>query len=378
MDNPQAFKHHISAATVQELAARLSSALPDFDGEAFARLAQSELDDLELKARLKHIARAARLTWTGPVGTLIAALPVACDAAHDPAGRGAALSGWPVWALLQIVEDHGLPARDESLAAMHALTPLWSAEFAIRPFLRADPERTLRVLHTWAQDPNEHVRRLASEGSRPRLPWGGRLRRFDDDPAHTLPVLERLRSDPALYVRRSVANHLNDLAKRHPDRVVEVLTRWQREIPCDETTWLTRHATRTLIKQGHRGALALRGFAPPALSVDAFTVSPAVLELGDALQLHAALTAHAPAAAAGDAQRWAVDFVVHHVKADGSRSPKVFKWREVRAAPGAVVRLDKSHRIRPITTRRYYPGEHVVELQVNGRVFARQRFVLKT
>ncbi len=358
------FKHKISAQTIAALAPRFAELLPGFDADAFRTHALDGLETLALKARLKQVARAARGAWSGPLTELIEALP-------EIAAQSPALTGFAAWPLLQVIEDHGLPARDASLAAMRALTARWSAEFAIRPFLRADPVGTLAVLQRWATDPDAHLRRLVSEGSRPRLPWGGRLARFDADPNHTLPLLEQLRSDPSLYVRRSVANHLGDLAKTHPDRVVAVLSRWQREVPGPETTWLVRHAARSLIKQGHRGALTLRGFEPPAIVVDAFAANPAVLRFGGQLQLHATLRSTAP-----NAQRWAVDFVVHHVKAKGDRAPKVFKWREVRAAPGAVVQLKKNHAIRPITTRRYYPGLHRVELQVNGVVLAGADFTL--
>ncbi|MCO4762673.1 MAG: DNA alkylation repair protein [Myxococcales bacterium] len=364
MSETKKFKDEISPATNAQFGQRLQAALPGFDGDAFIRDADADLDALALKARLKHVARAAVLHWPGPIGELIGVLP-------DVASRAPAMGGFSVWPMLQIIEDYGLPARNESLAAMVALTPMWSAEFAIRPFLEADQTATLTLLTQWAASPDEHVRRLVSEGSRPRLPWGRQLRRFVADPSHTLPLLELLRTDPSLYVRRSVANHLNDIAKDHPDRVVEVLQRWQREVPSPEMTWICRHATRTLVKNGHRGALALRGFGPPSLVVESFAAAPKTLQFPGQLALETRLRATAPTA-----QHWAVDFVVHHVRQNGARTQKVFKWREVRAAPGAVVRLDKRHMFKAISTRRYYPGLHRVELQINGAVFAGADFTL--
>ena len=365
MSDTKLWKHQISLTTLETLAPRFASQLPGFQVQSFLRHGGAGLDDLELKARVQQVAAAARGAWPGPLAQLIAALPLV-------GARKPALSGFSVWPLLQVIEDFGLPVWQESLAAMHALTGRWSAEFAIRPYLRADPERALAVLQRWAADPDEHVRRLVSEGTRPRLPWGEQLVLFVSEPEHTLPLLELLRADPAEYVRRSVSNHLNDIAKDHPDRVVDVLGRWQREAPGPATTWIVRHASRTLIKQGHPGALALRGFARPAVVVEAFDVGPDPLDFGGRLQLHATLRG-----AAKESQRWAVDFVMHHVKANGGRTAKVFKWREVTVAPGAVVSLDKAHAIRAISTRRYYPGLHRVELQVNGQVLAGADFTLQ-
>ena len=360
-----AFKEHISAATVATLAPRFATHLPGFDSAAFMRSAADGLESMELKARIKHLAAAARGAWGGRLSELIAALPEIATSEPE-------LSGFPVWPLLQIIEDYGLPARDESVAAMAALTGRMSAEFAIRPFLRDDPGRTLALLQRWATSSDEHLRRLASEGSRPRLPWGAQLRLFIADPSHTLPVLELLRADPSLYVRRSVANHLNDIAKDHPDRLLEVLSRWMREAPSAETTWIVRHASRTLIKQGHPGALSLRGFPPPAAAVERFEVTPATLDFGGRLQLSAQVRCTAP-----ESQRWAVDFVIHHVKANAGRTAKVFKWREVTAKPGGSLSLHKTHAIRAISTRRYYPGLHRVELQINGQVLAGADFMLR-
>lgn len=364
MTDSKKFKDQISVHTVEELAGRFAGQLPAFDVIGFQTHAMEGLEDLELKARLKQVARAARGAWAGPLDELIAALP---RVAIEPTE----LHGFAIWPLLQVIEDHGLPARQASLDAMLVLTERWSAEFAIRPFLRADPARTLALLKSWTAHPNEHVRRLVSEGTRPRLPWGGKLRKFDDDPKHTLPLLELLRTDSSAYVRRSVANHLNDLTKRHPDRVVEILKRWRGDDSSQETAWIVRHASRSLIKAGHRGALALRGFAPPSVVLESFSVGPNPLIFGDTLTLQTTLRA-----TAAESQLWAVDFVIHHVKASGGRTPKVFKWREVRAAPGAVIRLDKRHPIRPITTRRYYPGAHRVEVLVNGLVLGGGNFVL--
>jgi 3-methyladenine DNA glycosylase AlkC len=163
------------------------------------------------------------------------------------------------------VADYGLdPAHnggrdpfEASMKALHELTRRFTAEFAIRPFLIAQEARTLASLMKWTRDPDPHVRRLCSEGSRPRLPWGLRLQSFVRDPRPTLPILEALKDDPELYVRRSVANHLGDIAKDHPDLVLDLCARWLKGAS-SERKWLIRHALRYPAKKGSKAALKLR------------------------------------------------------------------------------------------------------------------------
>ncbi len=164
-------------------------------------------------------------------------------------------------ALCDFVARQGLEDPDFSLEALRDLTPYGSAEFAVRPFLVRDLTGTVRTLTRWAEDENEHVRRLASEGSRPRLPWGLRLAALVQDPEPTGPILDRLQDDPSLYVRKSVANHLNDIAKDHPDRVIARVSAWDRDRP--GTAWIVRHALRTLVKRGDARALKSVGSHRP-------------------------------------------------------------------------------------------------------------------
>lgn len=209
-----------------------------------------------------------------------------------------------------------------------------------------------------------------SEGTRPRLPWGMRLQALVEDPSPTLPLLEALKDDPEEYVRRSVANHLNDIAKDHPGVVVEVARRWWSE--GDETRRrLVRHALRSLVKQGHPGALAVLGFGAPSVVVR-WRADGVVVLGGAPLQLEAVLRSTSK-----KKQRLLVDFALHHQKANGKTSPKVFKWTERELAPGETVTLTKAHAMRPVTTRRYYPGLHAAELMVNGRSMGMVAFQLR-
>ncbi|HSI57065.1 MAG TPA: DNA alkylation repair protein, partial [Ideonella sp.] len=254
--------------------------------------------------------------------------------------------------------------------ALHALTQRFSAEFAIRPLLRDHPALVLETLGRWTRDPSPHVRRLVSEGSRPRLPWGLRLQSLVNDPSPTLPLLRALQDDSSEYVRRSVANHLNDIAKDHPGVVALWLEQFLPEAP-PERRALLRHASRTLVKQGDPRVLGAWGLGAAFKGDAAWRVAPEAAPLGSSLQL--ALTLHSRAR---QAQTLVIDYAVHHVKANGSTSPKVFKGWSLSLAPGETRELRKQHSLRPITTRRYFPGWHQVDVMINGKRWAEAGFTL--
>ncbi len=183
-----------------------------------------------------------------------------------------------------------------------------------------------------------------------------------------LPLLEQLRDDSSEYVRRSVANHLNDIAKDHPELIAELAREWMQGAPLTRQK-LLRHACRTLIKQGHRATLAVFGWQPVTLSEVSFSVSPQAIVLGQCLQLQAQLTATR-------SQPVVVDFAIHLLRANGSTSVKVFKGRELQLQAGQSVVWQKQHAIKPVTTRRYYPGRHRVDLLINGECVASSQFEL--
>jgi hypothetical protein len=214
------------------------------------------------------------------------------------------------------------------------------------------------------------VRRLVSEGSRPRLPWGLRLQALVRDPTPTLPLLAALQDDPSPYVRRSVANHLNDIAKDHPALVVDWVRR-HRPDAGQARQALLRHASRTLIKGGNPAMLAAWGLGDRWRGELSWSVAPARLRLGQSLTLSLGLRS-----SARQAQRLVVDYAVHHVKADGGTSPKVFKGWSLELGPGEARELVRQLPVRPVKTRRHHAGRHVVDLRINGRVVAEAAFDL--
>jgi 3-methyladenine DNA glycosylase AlkC len=380
----EAFKNLIHPGTVALAGEHLQRAWPAFDRKAFERQALRGLEALEFKARAMQLADALEATLPADFDAACTVLeaslapPLALDAAGEPVnlatGRGAedqpGLTGWVLWSAGEFVARRGLPHVPRALACLHAVTQRFTGEFAIRPFLQHAPAATLHTLTQWVHDPSAHVRRLVSEGSRPRLPWGLQLKALVADPTPTLPLLRALQDDPSAYVRRSVANHLNDIAKDHPGLVASWVQE-HRSSAHPQREALLRHASRSLIKQGHAPTLHAWGLGQGLQGQASLAVSPGSVAVGAGIELSVTLQSSAAAE-----QALVIDYAVHHVRANGSSSPKVFKGWKFSLAPGEHRTLVKRHSLRPVTTRRLYPGEHRIELLVNGQACAHASFDL--
>jgi len=250
------------------------------------------------------------------------------------------------------------------------MTKCSSSEFGIRFFLIAFPEKTVSVLSQWIKDDSQHVRRLISEGTRPRLPWGMRLPVFIDDPMPVINLLEKLKDDKEEYVRRSVANNLNDIAKDHPDTVAELSRQWMKGAS-KERQRLVKHGCRTLIKNGHKKTLEVLGFNPPKIHKANIKILTPKVIFGDKLQFTFSIRSDSE-----KIQALIVDYIIHHQKANGKTTPKVFKWRTVNLSPKETLTQSKNHNIKKITTRVYYAGAHAVEIMVNGVSMGKANFQL--
>jgi 3-methyladenine DNA glycosylase AlkC len=370
------FRLLLSADLVRLAGGHFARVMPRFPRARFERLTLDGFDALAMKARAMRIADALEATLPDGFARAADAIEATLAPARDDTDLGAlragpdGLAGWIAWPLGEFVARRGLHEPDRALACLHALTQRFSAEFAIRPLILAHPAPVFADLARWTSDPSAHVRRLVSEGSRPRLPWGIQLKPLVADPSPTLPLLRALQDDASDYVRRSVANHLNDIAKDHPAIVADWLETHLPGAPPARRK-LLRHASRTLVKRGDRRVLAAWGLGAALRGQASLAVSPRRIRVGDNVLLKVTLASSARAA-----QTLAIDYVIHHVRADGGSSPKVFKgWHKALPA-GATLALERRHAVVPITTRRYYPGRHRVELQVNGRVVAEAAFDL--
>lgn len=287
----------------------------------------------------------------------------------------ATIDGWMVWPVstavaVKATEQGDDASFDDAMALLAELTRRLTAEFAIRTLLRHNLDRAMEVVATWTTSDDAAVRRLASEGTRPYLPWAVRVPQIVARPEITVPILDALYRDPDEVVRRSVANHLNDLSRENAALVGDVAARWL-AAPDANTQALVRHALRTLVKRGDPNALAALGFHPAEVTADAPSIDPVVVPFGGNLTFSTAITNRGAAAA-----KVAVDYAVHHRKANGAQAAKVFKLTTRTLAPGEQVILTKAHSLRPITTRRYYPGTHAIDIRVNGIVSTATSFEL--
>jgi 3-methyladenine DNA glycosylase AlkC len=356
-------KEMFNRSYFERLSKEVSISAPRVDGGRLLKDLMNGNAGRELNARMRH----ASIT----LGThLPSDYRKAVDVLKDVAPRMP--KGYTALLYPDFVGQFGHQTNPGSHSMRSSISPRFgSSEFAVREFFRRDAQGTLKVMRTWAEDDDEHVRRLASEGSRPRLPWSFRLDAVLKDPRLTTPILERLRTDDSLYVRKSVANHLNDFSKDHAKYMVDLLRSWDLKHP--HTAWIAKHASRTLIKAGHVDALALFAFdSKVKVRVDDLRISPKRLKLGDTLAFNFTVSSEG-----ARAQQLVIDYAIHYRKAGGGTSRKVFKLKEVELGPRASLHITKRQRIVDFSTRKHYPGEHVVEVMVNGKVRAQASFDLK-
>lgn len=358
-------KNMLNEAFFDSLIGAMQAAYPAFDRAAFLGFIHDDRwETRELKERIRH-------TTLGLGGQLPADYRAALDVLRRSAPHMREI-GFATMVLSDFVEVYGLDDYEASIPALEEFTQIMSAEFAVRPFIVRYPERMLAQMLAWTGHPSHHVRRLASEGCRPRLPWGIALPALKADPSPILPILDALKLDEAEWVRRSVANNLNDIAKDNPGVVIAVLRRWNADHPGPEIDWITRQALRTLVKQGHPDALALVGVAASAaVEVHDLCVAPDPVPMGGEVTFTFEVVS-----TGAEPQDLVIDYIVHHMRANGEQTPKVFKLARRSLAPGERLTLTRRHSFKPVTTRRYYPGAHAIEIQVNGARLARRDFSL--
>jgi len=337
---PEPFKNVFNSRLVAIMASHFQRQWPKFDAQAFTLLASHDLQTLELKARSQQIVRAMcaylpdnfQITAELLLNTLS---PVLESGQFPDQSDEQGLSGWVIMPLADYVGLYGQGHFELSMRLFKALTRRFSAEFGIRFFLLQMPEQTLAVLKQWCHDPDHHVRRLVSEGVRPRLPWAMQLPLFMRDPAPVLALLEHLKDDEALYVRRSVANNLNDIGKDNPTAMLDVVEAWITGVS-KERLQLIRHACRSLIKKGDQRTLRLLGYRPLKLAQFELTLQTPEVILGEALIFSIVIRSKVLLE-----QPLIIDYRLHHLKANGKTTPKVFKWRTTTLAGNKTLQLTK-------------------------------------
>ena len=351
-----------SVTFIDSVATQFQSAYPDFDRQGFIdTIFDEQWSEKELKARLTFIAQ-----------TLHQFLPKDFKKSTDILKKVAPYFGsYEAMFFPAFVELYGLEDYQTSVDSLAYLTQFSSAEFAVRPFIIKYPQKMMAQMRIWATDDNFHVRRLASEGCRPRLPWACALPAFKKDPQAILPILETLKDDDEDYVYRSVANNLNDISKDNPELVVNIAKVWL--AGGTETTknrqWLVKHGCRSLLKSAHPEVLTLFGFSEPKhIDVLNLEVDKNVC-LGEKLNFSFALNSLKPLG------KCRLEFVISFMKKNAKQADKIFKISESEIKTNHKV-INKQFNFKVISTRQYYPGEHRLSVIVNGVKMAEQAFQL--
>lgn len=349
-------------ADVPKAIARMITGVhPAFESRKFVADALKGYDALALMPRGKHIARALQRHLPQDYPKAVDILLASLDQPHGRA-EGLSMASFLYLPHTMFVAEFGLDHFEDSMRAQHALTQRFTAEFSIRAFFQKHEAATLARFKRWASDPSVHVRRLVSEGSRPRLPWASRLPAFQKDPAPVLALLELLKDDPELYVRRSVANNLNDIGKDHPELLAKTAKQWLKGAS-EERRWIVQHALRSAVKRGEAGALEVLGFGQSAkVEIANARIAPKRVVMGEKVNI-----AFDVSNTSNKAQQVLVDFCIHYVKASGKTSVKVFKLKVLDLAPGEKVRLAKTVSTAEMTTRKHHAGKHRVEVLLNGK-----------
>ncbi|MEM9532793.1 MAG: DNA alkylation repair protein [Pseudomonadota bacterium] len=357
--------------SVAQLSGSLTIAWADFPGRSFQRKVLKRFPELELKERVQWmvdcLGDALPTRWSQALAILRRALPEPLDPTLSDDDFGQFI--WVVPG--EYVARHGVQEKrlESSLKFLREATMRFSSELAIRPFLRAFPDETLAHVQRWATDKNYHVRRLASEGIRPLLPWALRVR---VPTAQVVAVLDQLYQDPTRYVVRSVANNLNDVSKDDPALVLKTLKRWSQapHPSAGEQAWLTRHALRTLVKQDDPRALTLLGYAKKPKVTLGPADCPEVVRVGETLRWAGELKS-------GKAQKLKVFLRVYFRNRQGGHAPRSFLLGDIEPAAGETRTLSKKVSFRPMTTRTLYPGDAHWEVVVNGVTVGRGNYTLQ-
>ncbi|MFT5294371.1 MAG: 3-methyladenine DNA glycosylase AlkC [Colwellia sp.] len=369
-------KEVINCQNTHDLGERVLRSWRNFDLKSFDKEIADNLPLQGLGDRIQQVRKSLYnhlpTNYEKSLDVLMRSLPeILPDDAFDTKLDLASQNGFIMISLTAFVARYGIDHYELSMNALKEMTKRFSAEGSIRYFIIKYPEKVLDTFADWVKDESAHVRRLVSESTRPRLPMMMALPAFKFDPSPIIPFLEILKNDNELFVRRSVANNLNDIAKDNPDVVTTLLNKWNNNKSIN-MVWLIKHSLRTLEKQGNIAALNILGFDENLqVNVDKFELKRSQINLGESLELSLILSTNTKE------ENLLIDYVIYHMKANGKLMPKVFKWSKKRIFESSTLNLTKMHPIKPISSRKYYAGRHEIHLQINGNHMAKIEFELK-
>ncbi len=370
------FKNIYNPTSLKKISKEIKKAYPAFKSPQFEKAVLKDLEKLELKDRVRLIASSLNTylpnNYKKAVKIILKSLAEESIDGEWDRKEGPGIAGFMTWPLNQYVETYGLNDYETSFNAMIELTKRFSSEFTVRPYLIEHEKKTYADLKKLIKHPNKHVRRWVSEGTRPHLPWGLSVPAIKDNLSRNIRLLEKLFQDPEEYVRRSVANHLNDISHLDPKLMLRTCKDFLKKDKSRETQWIVRHATRTLLKKGNKEALVLNGFTKnPKVKLTGLKLGPKRIKEGDSFDLSFALASQSKST-----QRILIEYIIHYPKKNGTLSPKAFRLKDFKLKPQEKLKIKKSVHFKKVTTRVHYKGKHPVEIQINGEKLSKTQFTL--
>jgi 3-methyladenine DNA glycosylase AlkC len=352
-------KHIYNVRFFEQFTAALTQVIPVFDkGMFLSRVKSQSWNDMELKQRMFHLMQQTAFVLPLLFKEKMHVISKLIDVLSK---NGVKNQNLEYIFFADLIAEYGLDDLEEAIIAFETVTKFTSCEFAVRKFIIKYPDQMMAQMLKWSQHENENVRRFASEGCRPLLPWGSKLHELVKNPKPSLPILQNLKDDPSLYVRKSVANHLNDISKNQPDVVLQIFKSWQKD-NSERTDWIIRHGARTLLKQGNPEALSLLGTSSDTLfSIKDWCINKSDISLGEVINLSFSLKNEADQNA-----KFRIEYVIYFVKNNSALSKKIFQISEKSLDPQECISLSKNHRFTDLTTRKHYEGVHKVGIVING------------
>ena len=372
------FKNLYNKNTISKISKEIKRTYPEFNHKKFVSDCLTNLETMELKQRVKHIANTLHHhlpnNYKKSIKIIISSL---ADEKHKDdmswdkqAGEG--IIGFNTWPLTEYVSIYGLDDYKTSFKAMTELTKRFSSEFAVRPFIELYQEQIYEDFDKLIKHKNKDVRRWISEGTRPLLPWGIKVKNIHGNLERNIELLMKLFKDDEKYVRLSVANHLNDISKLNSKLVLNTCKKMLQQDNSKNTTWIVKHATRSLLKKGNREALVMNGYEKsPKISTSSFKISKRRIKEGDRFNLSMSLNSIKE-----KDQKLLIEYIIHYPKKNGKLSPKPFRLKDFILKANDKIRIDKEIHFKKVTTRVHYLGQHIIEIQINGKKYGRAQFTL--
>ncbi|AXU70650.1 TPA: DNA alkylation repair protein [Clostridioides difficile] len=346
---PELLKNMYNRESLYEVAVAIQSVYNSFKVDEFIKSTMDETwNNLELKARCRKISMSLGMYLPEDYKEALSILEKSVTGFYF------------AFFFPDFVEVYGQDDInwDLSISALERNTEYWSSEFAVRAFIIKDEERMMAQMCKWSKHKSEHVRRLASEGCRPQLPWGQAISKFKKDPTPVLPILEQLKTDTSTYVQKSVANNLNDISKTHPDLVISIAKDWYGKNK--STNWIVKHGCRTLLKKGNRDVLALFGYDDTtSINIQDFTLETTSISIGEDLTFSFNILAK-------KATKTRLEYGIDYIKSNGKRNRKIFKISEVSLKENEKKSYMKKHSFADVSVRKHYPGIHSIAIIING------------